>query len=73
MGTQDDHHNPPPPEDGTEQMRSSASDEAQPAAESVEQYVQLHDHIERLRTDQRPRPPVLTSPDEASVYQMAAL
>lgn len=73
MGTQDDHHNPPPPQDDAEQMRSSASDEAQPAAESVEQYVQLHEHIERLRADQRPRPPVLTSPDEASVYQMAAL
>lgn len=73
MGTRDDYNNPPPPEDGTEQMPGSADDETPPAAESVEQYTQLHDHIERLRADQRPRQPVLMSPDEASVYQMAAL
>src|SRR5579859_72294 len=62
MGIEDDQHNPPTEEDAE-----------QPAAESVEQYTQLHDHIERLRADQRPRQPVLMSPDEASAYQMAAL
>lgn len=73
MGFQDDEHNPPPSPDEAGNMSGSASDESQPAAESVEQYVQLHEHIERLRADQRPRQPALTSPDEASVYQMAAL
>jgi Rieske Fe-S protein len=73
MGSQDDQHNPAPSNDDAEQTPGNAGDEAQPATESVEQYVQLHDHIERLRADQRPRQPALTSPDEVSVYQMAAL
>ncbi|MGH2514269.1 MAG: ubiquinol-cytochrome c reductase iron-sulfur subunit [Ktedonobacterales bacterium] len=73
MGNQDDQHNPPPSRDDADQLTGNAGDEAQHATESVEQYVQLHDHIERLRADQRPRPPVLPSSDEASVYQMAAL
>lgn len=73
MGTLDDHSNPPPSRDSADHMPGSAGDAAQPAAESVEQYVQLHEHIERLRADQRPRPPALASPDEGSVYQMAAL
>lgn len=72
MDTHDDNHNPRP-EDGAEETTGNATDETQPAAESVEQYMQLHDHIERLRADQRPRQPVLMAPDEASVYQMAAL
>ena len=73
MGFQDDEHNSPPSPDEAGNMPGGANDETPPAAESVEQYVQLHEHIERLRADQHPRQPVLTSPDEASVYQMAAL
>lgn len=42
-------------------------------AESMEQYVQLHEHIERLRADRRPLPPNLRAADEARPYQMAAL
>ncbi|HKV86271.1 MAG TPA: Rieske (2Fe-2S) protein [Ktedonobacterales bacterium] len=48
-------------------------DSETPGAESVEQYVQLHEHIERLRADRRPLPPFLHSDDEALPYQMAAL
>lgn len=43
------------------------------AAESVEQYVRLHEHIERLRADRAPlRPDDTLSADEAQAYQMAA-
>lgn len=73
MGFHDDQHNPPTPPDEAGNMLGSVSDETQPAADNVEQYVQLHEHIERLRADQRPRQPALTSPDEASIYQTAAL
>lgn len=47
--------------------------EETPGAESMEQFVQLHEHIERLRADRRPLPPTLRGDDEASPYQMAAL
>jgi cytochrome b6-f complex iron-sulfur subunit len=42
------------------------------AAESVEQYVHLHDHIERLRADHAPLQPDALSADEVRAYQMAA-
>lgn len=42
------------------------------AAESVEQYVRLHEHIERLRADRAPLRPDTLSTDEAQAYQMAA-
>lgn len=42
------------------------------AAESVEQYVRLHEHIERLRADRAPLRPDTLSADEAQAYQMAA-
>lgn len=48
-------------------------EEETPGAESMEQYVQLHEHIERLRADRRPLPPSLRSAEEARPYQMAAL
>lgn len=73
MGFEDDQHNPTSSSDETEHTLSSGNDEMPLSAESVEQYVQLHEHIERLREDRRPRQPALNSPDEASVYQMAAL
>lgn len=41
-------------------------------AESVEQYVRLHQHIEHLRADQRPPSPGPLDVDEARAYQMAA-
>src|SRR5690242_13780538 len=42
------------------------------AAESVEQYVRLHEHIERLRADRAPLQPDTLSADEVQAYQMAA-
>lgn len=42
------------------------------AAESVEQYVRLHEHIERLRADRAPLRPDTLSADEAQAYKMAA-
>ncbi len=47
-------------------------EEAMPAAESVEQYVRLHEHIERLRADRAPLQPDAITLDEAQAYQMAA-
>lgn len=64
------------PEDGNPENNgdSDFDDEgnAMPMAESVEQYVRLHEHIERLRAERAPlRPDTLTA-DEAHAYQMAA-
>lgn len=42
-------------------------------AESVEQYVRLHEHVEHLRADARPPHPAAMTPDEAEAYRMAAL
>jgi Rieske Fe-S protein len=44
-----------------------------PPTESVEQYMRLHEHIERLREDKRPSPPGALAPEEVRTYQMAAL
>jgi hypothetical protein len=44
-----------------------------PAAESVEQYLWLHEHIERLRDDKRPTPAGELAPEEVRAYQIAAL
>ncbi len=46
---------------------------SEPSAEQVEQYVRLHDHIERLQADQRPLRPEGLGADDARAYQMAAL
>lgn len=46
--------------------------DAMPTTESVEQYVRLHEHIERLRADRAPLHPDTLMEDEAQVYQMAA-
>lgn len=49
-------------------------DEAKtPSAETVEQYLRLHDHIEQLRQDKRPPRPGKLSPEDARTYQAAAL
>jgi Rieske Fe-S protein len=53
--------------------RQDVEAETQPATESVEQYVHLHEHIERLRADRRPAPPGTLSDEEVRTYQMAAL
>jgi len=72
MGPYDDEQQlNPPTADGD--ARHKAHDEPQPVAESVEQYVRLHEHIERLRADRRPRQPGRLSEDEVRAYQMAAL
>lgn len=43
------------------------------SAETVERYLRLHEHIERLRQDKRPEPPGKPTPDEIRAYQAAAL
>ena len=62
MGSHDDDDNLTPPED-----TKTAS------AETVEGYLRLHEHIERLRQDKRPEPPGKPTPDEIRAYQAAAL
>ncbi len=47
-------------------------EDTMPAAERVEQYVRLHEHIERLRVDRAPLQPDTITVDEAQAYQMAA-
>lgn len=49
-------------------------DEARvPSADTVEQYLRLHEHIEQLRQDKRPSRPGNLTPDEVRAYQAAAL
>jgi Rieske Fe-S protein len=43
------------------------------SAGQVEQYLRLHDYVERLRSDARPLRPGTLPPEEARAYQMAAL
>lgn len=76
MGPRDDEQKATPQEDSwseTLHHNAPAEDEHIPPAERVEQYVQLHEHIERLRQDRRPDPPSEGMPEEARTYQMAAL
>src|SRR5258708_20767979 len=49
------------------------AEDTPPATETVEHYVGLHQHIERLRTDKRPPAPPELNADEARAYQMAVL
>lgn len=44
-----------------------------PSADTVEQYLRLHEHIEQLRQDERPTRPGKLTPEEARTYQAAAL
>lgn len=62
MGSHDDADNLISPEDAKG-----------PSAETVEQYLRLHDHIERLREDKTPQKPGKVTPEEARTYQAAAL
>lgn len=75
MGPRDDEHNATPQEESwSETLAQDAhAREGMLPAESVEQYVQLHEHIERLRQDKRPDLPAVGMPDEARTYQTAAL
>ena len=61
MGSHDDDNLTPPDETKTA------------SAETVERYLRLHEHIERLRQDKRPEPPGKPTPDEIRAYQAAAL
>jgi Rieske Fe-S protein len=61
MGSHDDDNLTPPDETKTA------------SAETVEGYLRLHEHIERLRQDQRPDPPGKPTPDEIRAYKAAAL
>jgi cytochrome b6-f complex iron-sulfur subunit len=62
MGSHDDEDNIISPEDAKGH-----------SAETVEQYLRLHDHIERLRDDKTPQKPGKVTPEEARTYQAAAL
>jgi len=73
MGTRDDDQNNSPPEDDLDLPEGSDEQSAMISAENVERYLRLHDHIEHLRRDERPNKPGQLSPEEAHVYQMAAL
>lgn len=74
MGPRDDEHKPMPREESwSDTAAQTHAGEEIPPAERVEQYVQLHEHIERLRQDRRPDPPAVGMPDEAPAYRMAAL
>ncbi len=74
MGPRDDEHNATPQDETwSETTRDSHGDGDMPPTERVEQYVELQEHIERLRQDRQPRPPTVGMPYEAPVYQMAAL
>ena len=63
MGSHDDDDNLTP--DGDETKTASA--------DTVERYLRLHEHIERLRQDKRPDSPGKPTPDEISAYRAAAL
>lgn len=62
MGSHDDEDNLTPSEEAKE-----------PSADTVERYLQLHEHIEQLRRDKRPNRPSNLTPEEARTYQAAAL
>ncbi|HEX6122584.1 MAG TPA: Rieske (2Fe-2S) protein [Ktedonobacterales bacterium] len=72
MGPEDDGPQPntpagaPEAPDGSDEMNVSS-------AGQVEQYLRLHDHVERLRSDERPLRPGVLPPEEIHAYQMAAL
>ncbi|HEY7341165.1 MAG TPA: Rieske (2Fe-2S) protein [Ktedonobacterales bacterium] len=62
MGSHDDDDNLIPPDEPKV-----------PSADTVEQYLRLHEHIEQLRQDKRPTRPGKLTPEEARTYQAAAL
>ena len=61
MGRHDDDNMTPP------------EDVKIPSTETVDQYLRLHEHIEQLRQNKRPERPDRLTPDEARIYQTAAL
>lgn len=74
MGPRDDEHNATPQDETWSETTSDPhGDGDTPPTERMEQYVELQEHIERLRQDRQPRPPTVGMPNEAPVYQMAAL
>lgn len=72
MGPRDEDQPGMPPERAGIEGESGFDDGAE-QAESVEQYVRLHDHVESLRADKRPPQPTALSSSEAEAYQVAAL
>lgn len=70
MGHSDDSENVKPEQRSEKPMDA---EDGTSGAESMEQYVQLHEHIERLRADRRPLPPTLRTDEDARPYGMAAL
>lgn len=73
MGSRDDDHNPMPHDAAYGASASEPpTDDAALPTERMEQYVELQEHIERLRQDRRPEPPTVGMPDAAPIYQMAA-
>ena len=73
MGPRDDDHNAMSHDGAPGASGSEPSADAAPLpTERMEQYVELQEHIERLRQDRRPDPPAVGMPDAAPIYQMAA-
>jgi cytochrome b6-f complex iron-sulfur subunit len=62
MGSHDDEDNLTPPDETKV-----------PSADTVGQYLRLHEHIEQLRQDKRPSRPGKLTLEEARTYQAAAL
>jgi Rieske Fe-S protein len=74
MEPRDDKGTPPAePNPASDQADGQADDMSEPSAGQVEQYLRLHEYVERLRADQRPTRPEAISPEDARAYQMAAL
>lgn len=70
MGSHNDDHNQPPASGDEQERQAQRPPDA--TTESVEQYTQLHEYIEQLQADARPRPPENLSSEEVRAYQMAA-
>ena len=77
MSARDDDLPPPqpqPPGDQSfDQLAELREDAPARETEGARGYTRLHEHIERLRADRRPRRPRRLTAEETSAYQMAAL
>jgi Rieske Fe-S protein len=71
MGPQDDEYREMP--GPADLFEGHAMDIGADKAESVDQFVRLHEHVEHLRADKRPPDPGALTEEDARAYQMAAL
>ncbi|MBF6589784.1 MAG: Rieske (2Fe-2S) protein [Ktedonobacterales bacterium] len=73
MGPENDERQPSEANEEADAQNRQPDEMSMPSAEQVEQYLRLHDHVERLRADQRPLRPGILPTEDARAYQMAAL